>query len=152
MDQSTVKASEGGLPAQLAAGLGPELRDALDSPIRREILRLLDDGDHARNEREIASKLTEFTVSEVSYHARVLERSGGVVVDRARSGSGGQRGLNISDLAKDAQVHAVLRATQGFDRDHRRAAGRHSSRFLTMLRIPHPTISVRLGNRHGDRS
>lgn len=152
MDQPTVKASEGGLPAQLAASLQPELLDALANPIRREILRFLNAGGRARSEREIASELTEFTASEVSYHARVLERSGSIVIDCARTPSGGQQRFRVSDLAKDERVHSALRATQRFDRDHRKGAGRHSSRFLTMLRIPHPTISIRLGNREGGRS
>jgi len=149
MSQPGVKLIEGGLSAELAATLPPRLRHALDNPVRREILRSLDASKCSRSVQEITNELRDGTVSEIAYHARVLEQAGGLVVDGSRPGSGGRQRLYVSGVADDLQALAVLRVTRGADRERGAMRGRHSSNWLTAFRIPRPGLTIRLGDRKG---
>lgn len=140
-----IKVSEGKLPEELAAALEPGLRQALDSPARREILRVLNDSDRPLDVREIASRLTDFTVSEIGYHVRVLRRSGGVT---AEDGSPPARPGYVSGVAENSRALAALRAMQQWDREQRGVRAARSSAVRTIFRIPRPTRSIRLGDRN----
>ncbi|MDQ3724292.1 MAG: hypothetical protein M3335_00130, partial [Actinomycetota bacterium] len=71
---------------------------------------------------------------------------GAVARAGSRPGPVGREHLYESTLAEDARVGAALRATEPLDREHRQAReGRHSSRLLTMFRVPRPTRTIRLG-------
>jgi DNA-binding transcriptional ArsR family regulator len=147
MSQASIKVSEGRLPAALAAALDPHLREALENPTRREVLRSLHGSDRALEVVEIASELGEFTVSEVAYHLRVLERSGGATVANGRPSVMGERRRYVSGVADNGQALAALRATQQWDRTHQRRGDRRSSAHLTIFRVPRPTRTIRLGER-----
>lgn len=134
MNQESAEGAAGKLPAEVAAALGPKLRHALDSPVRREILRILNASKRPLAPREIASELSEFTLSEINYHAQVLDRSGVLALDDP-----------------DQRVELALRVTEEFDRDHRQNAARHSPKLLTSFRVPRPTISIRLGRGRSGR-
>jgi DNA-binding transcriptional ArsR family regulator len=149
MSQASVKFSDGKLPAELAAMLDPGLVQALENPTRREILRTLSSSERGLGLGEVASRFTGFTLSEVGYHVRVLERSGAAIVDDERSASSGAPSRYASGVLDNVQALSALRATQQWDRERRQARARFSSNRLTMFRVPRPVQSIRLGHRGG---
>lgn len=113
--QAEIKAEK--LPSQLAAQLSPMARDALGHPLRRQILRTLNDSNEPRSPSEIATAtLPRASVSVVSYHAQVLETCDSVAMTGTRQVPGGIARLYASKVADDEQVAAVLQATRGLDR------------------------------------
>jgi helix-turn-helix protein len=145
---STNCAEDGSLGAELAATLEPDLQDALDHPLRREILRTLSGDARARSVVEIASRLSLPGSSEVNYHVLVLQRSGAVASEGPCLGPGGRQHAYRSEVAGDAQARKVLRATQGWDRERmRQSAAARSSHLLTMFRIPRPKRAIRIARR-----
>ncbi len=149
MSHPGVKLSEGGLPVELAARLEPRLKHALDNPVRREILRNLNACECSRSIREITTELSNGTVSEIAYHARILEQAGGLVIDGSFRGLGSEQCLYASGMADDVEALAALRVTQQADRERGELRGRHSSKWLTAFRIPRPVLTIRLGDRKG---
>lgn len=105
------------LPSQLAAQLTPSTRDALGHPVRRQILRALNESSEPRSPSEIATTaLPHASVSVVSYHAQVLETCDSVAMTGTRQVHGTVALLYASKVAGDEQVAAVLQATRGHDR------------------------------------
>jgi hypothetical protein len=105
------------LPSQLAAQLSPTAQDALGHPLRRQILRALNESGQARSPGEIAlATLPRASVSVISYHAQVLETCDSVAITGTRQVPGGVARLYVSKVAGDEQVAAVLQATRGLDR------------------------------------
>jgi len=144
--QRDFESSEDRLPGQFAASLDPKLQDALDHPVRREVLRTLSCGARSRSTTEIHAQLQVFRPSQLYYHLQVLRRSGAVVAIPA--GNAGGRPRYASELVEDGEVRAVLRATERQDREQREAAVAASgSPLLTMFRIPRPVRTVRLRGR-----
>jgi DNA-binding transcriptional ArsR family regulator len=85
--------------------------DALNHPVRRQILRILIDSGRPLAPAEIvAAGLPYASLSTVAYHARVLEQSGGV----NRSGGEPPRRYT-TELAADPEVVALLEATRRTD-------------------------------------
>ncbi len=112
---------DGRLPAHLAVRLDPELREALDHPLRREILRSLSGTDEGFTSTELAAQLGSFSLSLVSYHTLVL--AGDKVVIPVGEAPPASRSY-ISYLSRDPEVVEVLKVTQPCDRERlRRAAG-----------------------------
>jgi DNA-binding transcriptional ArsR family regulator len=106
-----------GLPPQLAAQLTAPTRDALGHPLRRQILRTLNESSEPRSPGEIAvTALPHASVSVVSYHAQVLESCDSVAMTGTREVRGTVAPLYASKVAGDEQVAAVLQATRGLDR------------------------------------
>jgi DNA-binding transcriptional ArsR family regulator len=113
--QAEIKAEK--LPSQIAAQLSPAARDALGHPLRRQILRTLNESSEPRTPGEIATAtLPHASVSVVSYHAQVLETRDSVAMTGTRQVPGGVARLYASKVAGDEQVAAVLHATRGLDR------------------------------------
>jgi DNA-binding transcriptional ArsR family regulator len=113
--QAEIKAEK--LPSQIAAQLSPTARDALGHPVRRQILRALNDSREPRSPGEIATEtLPHASVSVVSYHAQVLESCDSVAMTGTRQVRGGIDRLYASKVAGDEQVAAVLQATRRLDR------------------------------------
>jgi DNA-binding transcriptional ArsR family regulator len=111
------EANAEGLPSQLAAQLAPETRDALAHPLRRQILRTLNDSAEPHSPSEIAAMaLPHASVSVISYHAQVLEGYGSIAMSGTRQTHGSVTRLYSSKVAGDEQVVAVLQATRGLDR------------------------------------
>ncbi len=105
------------LPIKLVAELPPKAQDALNSPLRRQILRTLNECREPRTPGEIAATTTPgATVSVISYHAQVLEGGGCVAVAGIRPVRGGLARLYTSRVTGNEQVAAVLRATRRHDR------------------------------------
>jgi hypothetical protein len=105
------------LPSRFAAQLSPTTRDALGHPLRRQILRTLNESAEPRSPGEIAAKsLPHASVSVVNYHAQVLKACGSVAMSGARQARGTTARLYASKVAGDEQIAAVLQATRGRDR------------------------------------
>lgn len=143
----SVDAGSGRLSPGLAATLGPEFQDALDHPVRRELLRALNRSQRSQGVAELGAGLSGFRLSQLGYHLQVLRRSGSIVstggpgIDRSRP-------RYASQVSEDEQVRAVLRATERWDRERREAvAAAASAPLLTMFRVPRPAVTIRLRGR-----
>lgn len=146
----SVAAEDGRLSARLAAPLEPRLQDALDHPIRRELLRTLSQGGRSRSIAEIGAELVGFRLGQLDYHLRVLRRSGAVGSVPVGLGAARGRDRYASKVMEDGQVRAVLRATKQWDREWREAAVEaNRSPLLTMFRVPRPVRTIRLRGRSG---
>lgn len=133
--------------SELLDSLGPEMRDALAHPWRREILRVLHTSDRALTVGELAAALSPIPVARISYHVQALRRDGAVDGEGV-SLAGGRHHAYRSSVASDATVLGVLREREALDRKRRHAArAHHSSLLLKVFRIPRPTRSIRLGAR-----
>jgi len=144
----SVAAEDGRLSAWLAEPLGPELRDALDHPIRRDVLRTLNQSGKSCSVAEIGTDLPAFHPGQLGYHLQVLRRSGAVASVPADLGSGQSRPRYASEVLDDGQVRAVLRATEQWDRQRREAAAAaNGSPLLTMFSVPRPVRTIRLRGR-----
>jgi DNA-binding transcriptional ArsR family regulator len=106
----------GNLPIELAAQLTPRDRDALGHPVRRQILRALNESDAPRSPLEIAATtLPQRGVGVVSYHALVLAGCGSVRLSGTRQVRGSLARLYVSAVAEDEQIASVLQATRELD-------------------------------------
>jgi DNA-binding transcriptional ArsR family regulator len=85
--------------------------DALNHPVRRQILRTLIAGGRPLAPAEIiAAGLPSASLSTVAYHARVLEGSGSV-----SRGNGDTPPRYTTDLSSDPEILALLEATRRAD-------------------------------------
>lgn len=66
------------MPLRPPADLTPDIREALDHPTRREILRSLARSADGLSVRELAPSIPGAGISAVSYHLAFLARSGTV--------------------------------------------------------------------------
>lgn len=139
--------TDGRLADELAVTLEPKLQDALNHPTRRDILRVLHKQKESCSVTAILDALPPLKRGEASYHLQVLQDCGAVVADGTRPGPGGREVLYRSELASDATVPEVLRATERQDSERRRGAdGGSSSGLLGMFQVPRPERTIRLGN------
>jgi DNA-binding transcriptional ArsR family regulator len=149
----SVEALDGRLPARLAATLPPRMQDALDHPVRRDVLRNLSRDRRPRSVAEIRTDLQVFRMSQLGYHLQVLRRSGAVA--SASNGEPQAKVRYASEVGEDGKVKAVLRATERGDQVRREAlAAANASPLLTMFRVPRPVRTIRLRGRsrpEGDR-
>lgn len=131
--------------APLLVALDANVRDALNQPLRREILRVLHSGDRPRTLGELTAEISAASVSAVNYHVQVLRRSGVVEGGGALLAAAGRHESYQSLVATNSEVLAVLRETEAWDRAKgERAIGRRPVGFLAGLRLPR---SIRLGAR-----
>jgi len=139
---------DGRLSGQLAAELEPELRDALDHPIRREVLRALAGSRKSHSISELGVELRGFRDGQLYYHLQVLQQAGAVALEPADEGAGQGRARYASAVPEVREVRAVLRATEQWDRKQREAAAAAmASPLLTMFRVPRPVRTIRLRGR-----
>jgi DNA-binding transcriptional ArsR family regulator len=149
-----VEAEDGRLAANLAASLEPRVKDALDHPLRREVVRILSRDRHPRSVTELQAELPPFGPEQLGYHLRVLQEAGVVAAKADGAGAAGAHARYGSAAAEDGRIRAVLRATERWDRQLREArASRKASPLLTMFRAPRPirTIRLRGGRADADR-
>lgn len=117
-----IEPGSGRLAAALAATLEPRLQDALDHPVRREVLRRLNACGEGGTAHEIVPDLQPIGIRQVNYHLHVLARDEIVVPDG--SAAPGERPAYISTVVEEPQVLKVLRATEEWDREQRDVAAR----------------------------
>ena len=143
--------ADGRLGDELAADLEPKVQDALDHPVRREILRVLHAKEQPCGFMELAGKLRPFAHPQVSYHLRVLQGAGAVFADGTQPALSGREMVYRSALAEDPGALAALRVTELPDRKRRHRMKRsNSTNLLKMFRVPSPQQAIRLSMR-GDR-
>lgn len=139
----SVEAGDGRLSPRLATMLEPNLRDALDHPFRRGVLRSLNRTGQSWSVAEIGAELPSLRQAQLSYHLQVLLRSGAVANEAA--GAGRDRARYASEVLEDDEVRSVLRATEQWDRERQEAvAASNVSALLTMFRVPRPVRTIRL--------
>ncbi len=142
-----VVGGDGRLAAHLAARLGPKLQDALDHPVRREVLRALHGERPARSVAEIGARLPVRS-GQLSYHLQVLRHCDTVASELAGGGVDRGRARYASAVSGDRGVRSVLRATERWDRERTEAAARaNASPLLAMFHPPRPVRTIRLRGR-----
>jgi DNA-binding transcriptional ArsR family regulator len=145
----SVAAEDGRLARRLAARLEPKLHDALDHPIRRELLRTLSRRGTPRTVAELRVELRAFRPGQLGYHLQVLRRSGAVASKSGGAPTASSHTRYASGVHGDGRVQALLRATERADRERREAAAAaNASPLLTMFRIPRPIRTIRLRGRN----
>lgn len=150
-----VQASDGRLSTRLAKTLDPKLQDALDHPVRREVLRTLNRSRRSRAISELGVELNGFPLSQLNYHLQVLTQLGTVGADSTHLRFGQAHARYASEVSDHREVLLVLRATEQWDRERRKAVvSASASPLLTMFRVPRPVRTIRLrgrGRPEGDR-
>ncbi len=107
------------LLVQLIAELPPQVRKALENPVRRRILRALNNSEIPRTSIELASASTPASsISIINYHALVLAGCGSIKVTGTQPIPGNVTRLYASNVAGDRQIASVLQASRQLDRDH----------------------------------
>ncbi|MDX6581183.1 MAG: Helix-turn-helix domain [Solirubrobacterales bacterium] len=89
--------------------------DALNHPVRRQILRILIDSGEPRDSGEIiAAGLPDLSVSAVGYHVRVLESAG--MISRDGGATGDESTYRFAATAvDDPEIVAMLESTRDTD-------------------------------------
>jgi hypothetical protein len=108
---------EQGLPEELTELLPPRLERALNHPLRRQILRLLNrDKNGGLSAIDLASAVKPTTgATQLNYHAGVLETCDLIRVVDADGPSSGTGRRYASTASRDVQIVAVLAATERID-------------------------------------
>jgi DNA-binding transcriptional ArsR family regulator len=156
MQRDSIEPPDDRFPGQLAAELEPKLQDALDHPVRRELLRILNRSARSQGMAELRTELSALRPSQLRYHLQVLRRSELVAASSAASNGDGGGPRFASEVVDDGDIRVILRATEGRDRERKETlAAAGGALHLTMFRIPRPVHTIRLGGRaraRGDRS
>jgi hypothetical protein len=104
----------------------------------------------SRSGLDLRAELHAFGSSQLNYHLEVLRRSGMVVPIPGAEGEGPARMLYASEVSDKGEVRAILRATEGWDRERREsAAAANASPLLTMFRLPRLVRTIRLRGHSG---
>lgn len=107
----------GTLPAQLSATLPAGFRAALDHPVRRQIVRILNEEKRERTPAELTGREgIDETIAMVSYHARRLLASGLLESHREPGGRAASCGF-WSVVADSQRVRLVLQVVAASDRE-----------------------------------
>jgi DNA-binding transcriptional ArsR family regulator len=92
----------------------PALIHALNHPARRQILRQLSESGAERSPSEMAHSAA-FTLSGLSFHARVLSELGVTRCTRTQQARGSLEHFYASNVAGNELVAAILLETEGDD-------------------------------------
>jgi hypothetical protein len=103
------------LPQELAEGLAPEARRALMHGIRRCILRAFDEVPIVQTTRDLMPTFPGATLQTITYHVLVLEECGSLTVSHIAQDRGSFTRSFVSNVANNAEVVAVLQATERLD-------------------------------------
>lgn len=106
----------GRLPPAVGDSLAPQVRDALNHPTRRRILRALNAVSVSQTVLDLRGLLPEKSVSALSYHIWVLERHACVtVVAETVHDRGGRLRAYGSNISDDRAVMGALAAMRSED-------------------------------------
>lgn len=100
------------LPAQLARSLGPEAKHALMHPMRRRLLRVLNEDLTPRTALDLRTTFPGVSLSVINYHLLVLEDCESLTVSRLGQTRGTFARSFVSNVTDNAQYVVVLRATE----------------------------------------
>jgi DNA-binding transcriptional ArsR family regulator len=104
------------LPLELAELVAPPIEHALNHPLRREILRALNQSEGPRSAGEIATgSLPKAGVTLINYHAGVLESCEVVRIAEVDPAGESIARRYASNVADDPQIAAILGATEPLD-------------------------------------
>jgi DNA-binding transcriptional ArsR family regulator len=106
------------LPTQLARSLGPRAQRALMHGTRRGILRILNQDPTPRTTQDLMSTSSGVSLSTVTYHVLVLSDCGSLRVSSVKQAGGTFTRSFVSNVVDDAQIVAVLKATEQMDDVH----------------------------------
>lgn len=87
---------------------------AINTPVRRRILRLLHEANEARSPAEI-SKAFRIPISYVSYHVKVLKECGTVVLTDTRPKRGSIEHFYASTISDNSLIVELLEETRSDD-------------------------------------
>lgn len=97
--------------------LAPHLKWALDHPVRRRMLRALNDDGKAQTLEELTTLIPGTNISTIGYHALALEECGtvSVTVSLAEPATGQAGNRYASNIGDDQAVRQVLSQTRECD-------------------------------------
>lgn len=97
--------------------MGPDrLAMALDHPLRRELLRRLDNGEEL-SPKKLTAIIATRSLSNVAYHVRVLANRGGAIdPSRCYSSEGSTEHVYVSRVSDNREIAAILKKTKAKDR------------------------------------
>jgi DNA-binding transcriptional ArsR family regulator len=93
----------------------PALLEALNHPVRRQLLRLLHERRAAQSPLEMSHDIA-LGLAHVSYHVRILSDLHVVRLTRTRPVRGSTQHFYLSRVLKNELVDAILRSTEKDDR------------------------------------
>jgi len=135
----------GRLSRRLQAELDPDLQSALDSPVRRDVLRAIRRRGQSVSISELLADLHPYRQGQLEYHLQVLRRVGAVMSRSANANSDLASARYSSTVLENGPILAILRATKRRDCEQRDAsATANASPLLTMFRAPRPVRTIRL--------
>jgi hypothetical protein len=104
------------LPMEFAELLTPPMEHALNHPLRREIVRALNQSTEPRSAGEIVTgSLPKTGITTISYHAAVLERCDILRIAEVEPAGESLTRRYVSNVANDIQIVAILGATESLD-------------------------------------
>ncbi|MBK5220756.1 MAG: hypothetical protein JJE35_13420 [Thermoleophilia bacterium] len=104
------------LPIEFAELLTPPVEHALNHPLRREIVRALNQSEAARSAGELATEsLPKTAVTLINYHAGVLATCEVLRVAESEPNGESITRRYASNVANDPQIAAILGATKPLD-------------------------------------
>lgn len=95
--------------------MSPALIHALDHPIRRQVLRVLDKQGQSQSPVELTT-LIAAPLSNLSYHTTVLSDLGVIRQTRTEYIRGATKHFYASEVATNKHVVSILKETEGDDR------------------------------------
>jgi DNA-binding transcriptional ArsR family regulator len=110
-----IEPGDGRIPPSMVIGLDFKTQHALNHPVRRQLLRCLNAKAAPHTVVQLALELPTATLSQMSYHLKVLARYGAAHV----AGEGPPS--YMSAIADEPGVLAVLQVTEEWDRVQQRA-------------------------------
>lgn len=103
------------LPPEVVEGLAPHQQRALDHPIRRQILRVLNRGANPQTLTDISEGVPDTSTSTIGYHLLVLEECAFVSVSGILTGPGDAERHFASNVADNRVVMLALQETERLD-------------------------------------
>ena len=108
MGEGPAATEDGALSAELAATLEPLIQDALNHPVRRQVLRALHEWGEPLAIADLHGRLPYLSRGGLSYHLQVLQDSGCVAEVDARPGPAGvEREMDSALLTDDDAMRAL---------------------------------------------
>ncbi len=96
--------------------MSPALIHALDHPVRRQVLRVLNGQEENQSPVDLTKFITTY-LSSLSYHAKVLRELGVIRQTRVEYVRGATKHFYVSQVADNEQVVSILAETQKDDKE-----------------------------------